>query len=205
MAFGTLKDSVDIGMADSVLRQKIVAQLSSQFPGVYTNQNVAFVGTHSVRLSTSFLFKSSCLTSFLKHAGVGGFLANLLPQVTSLGYVPQSANAIISGTVRAVVKAHSSIAPGRLSVGNSTVLDGNINRSPAAYLANPAAERARYQHDTDRDISVLKFDDASGKARGFMSFYPVHGTSLYGVCFLRWRNRICADRLGLEQHAREHG
>ncbi|TFK97318.1 Neutral/alkaline nonlysosomal ceramidase [Pterulicium gracile] len=151
----------DIGMADSVLRQKIVAQLSSQFPGVYTNQNVAFVGTHS-------------------HAGVGGFLANLLPQVTSLGYVPQSANAIISGTVRAVVKAHSSIAPGRLSVGNSTVLDGNINRSPAAYLANPAAERARYQHDTDRDISVLKFDDASGKARGFMSFYPVHGTSLYG-------------------------
>ena len=75
-----------------------------------------------------------------------------------------------------------SLAPGEHSCGNTTVLDGNINRSPFAYLANPAAERARYEHDQDKDMTLLRFDDQSGNARGFLSFYPVHGTSIYEVC-----------------------
>lgn len=153
---------IDIAMGDTGVRRSIVQQLSSQFPGLYNNENIAFVGTHS-------------------HAGVGGYLENLLPQVTSLGYVKQTADAIISGTVRAVQRAHANLAPGRLSVGNTTILDGNINRSPTAYLANPAAERARYPYDTDKDMSLLRFDDANGNPRGFLSFYPVHGTSLYNV------------------------
>ncbi|KAG2015237.1 ceramidase [Coprinopsis cinerea AmutBmut pab1-1] len=150
----------DVGMGDTGVRRSIVQQLSSQYPGLYSDQNIAFVGTHS-------------------HAGVGGYMENLLPQVTSLGYVKQTADAIVAGTVRAVQRAHASLAPGQLSVGNTTIVDGNINRSPTAYLANPAAERARYQYDTDKDMSLLRFDDANGNARGFLSFYAVHGTSLY--------------------------
>ncbi|TFK19427.1 ceramidase [Coprinopsis marcescibilis] len=128
--------------------------------GLYNDQNIAFVGTHS-------------------HAGVGGYLENLLPQITSLGYVKQTADAIVDGTVLAVQRAHASIAPGRLSVGSTNIVDGNINRSPIAYLANPAEERARYQYDTDKELTLLRFDDDNGNARGFLSFFPVHGTSLY--------------------------
>lgn len=91
----------------------------------------------------------------------------------------------MAGTVLAVKKAHESLAPGSLSLGNTTVLNANINRSPSAYLANPAEERARYQYDQDKDMSLLRFDDASGNARGFLSFFPVHGTSLYEVCVNR--------------------
>lgn len=149
-------------MGDSGVRRSIVAQLSSQFPGVYTDSNIAFVGTH-------------------QHSGVGGYLENLLPQVTSLGYVAQTANAIISGSVLAVQRAHASLAPGKLSLGNTTVLNANINRSPTAYLANPAAERAMYQFDQDKDMTLLRFDDTSGDPRGFLSFFAVHGTSLYEV------------------------
>ncbi|KAL0955527.1 hypothetical protein HGRIS_001765 [Hohenbuehelia grisea] len=152
--------NADIAMGDTGVRRSIVSQLSSQFPGVYTNDNIAFVGTH-------------------QHAGVGGYLENLLPQVTSLGYVKQTADAIVAGTVRAVQRAHGSLAPGKLSLGNTTVLDANINRSPSAYLANPAAERARYEFDQDKDMTLLRFDDASGNARGFLNFFAVHGTSLY--------------------------
>ncbi len=149
-------------MGDTGVRRSIVAQLTAQYPGVYTNENIAFVGTH-------------------QHAGAGGYLENLLPQITSLGYVKLTADAIINGTVRAVQRAHANIAPGKLSLGNATILDANINRSPTAYLANPAEERARYQYDQDKDMTVLRFDDANGNARGLLSFFAVHGTSLYGV------------------------
>ena len=116
-----------------------------------------------------------------QHSGVGGYLENLLPQITSLGYVNETAAAIIQGSVLAVQRAHNSLAPGRLSLGNTTILDANINRSPSAYLANPADERARYQYDQDKDLTLLRFDDAAGNARGFLSFFAVHGTSIYEV------------------------
>ncbi|GLB38061.1 putative neutral/alkaline non-lysosomal ceramidase, C-terminal [Lyophyllum shimeji] len=152
--------NADIAMGDTGVRRSIVSQLSSQFSGLYTNENIAFVGTH-------------------QHSGVGGYLENLLPQITSLGYVKQTADAIVAGTVRAVQRAHASLAPGKLSVGNTTILDANINRSPTAYLANPASERARYQYDQDKEMTVLRFDDNNGNARGLLSFFAVHGTSLY--------------------------
>ena len=154
--------NLDIAMGDTGIRRSIVSALSAKYPELYNNDNIALVSTHS-------------------HSGVGGYVENLLPQLTSLGYVKQTADAIVTGTVLAVQRAHENLAPGSLSIGNTTVLDGNINRSPSAYLANPADERARYQYDQDKDMSLLRFDDASGKARGFISFFPVHGTSLYIV------------------------
>lgn len=149
-------------MGDTGIRRSIVSTLSARYPGLYDDNNIALVSTHS-------------------HSGVGGYLENLLPQITSLGYVKQTADAIVTGTVLAVQRAHESLAPGSLTIGNTTVLDGNINRSPSAYLANPAFERARYQYDQDKDMSLLRFNDANGDARGFISFFPVHGTSLYNV------------------------
>jgi neutral ceramidase len=149
-------------MGDDGVRRSIVSRLSSLFPGVYTDSNIALVGTH-------------------QHSGVGGYLENLLPQVTSLGYVNLTAEAIVTGTVLAVTRAHQSLAPGSLKVGNTTILDANINRSPTAYLANPDAERARYAYDQDKDMTVLRFEDTAGNARGFLSFFAVHGTSLYNV------------------------
>ncbi|KAI0077234.1 Neutral/alkaline nonlysosomal ceramidase [Panus rudis PR-1116 ss-1] len=152
--------NADIAMGDTGIRRSIVQQLSSEFPGVYSNENIALVSTH-------------------QHSGVGGYLENLLPQITSLGHVKQTADAIVAGTVLAVKRAHASLKPGKLSLGNTTVLDANRNRSPSAYLANPAEERARYQYDQDKELTLLRFDDTSGNARGFLSFFAVHGTSIY--------------------------
>ena len=149
-------------MGDTGVRRSIVSELSAQYPGVYTNDNIAFVGTH-------------------QHSGVGGYLENLLPQITALGYVKQTADAIVTGSVLAAQRAHNSLAPGSLGLGNATILNANINRSPSAYLANPATERAMYQYDQDKDMTLLRFNDASGNARGFLSFFAVHGTSLYEV------------------------
>lgn len=150
-------------MGDTGIRRSIVSKLSSLYPQYYSNSNIALSSTH-------------------QHSGVGGYLEDLLPQLTALGYVKETADAIVAGTVLAVQRAHDSLKPGTLSIGNTTILEANINRSPSAYLANPAEERAKYQYDQDKDMSLLRFDDADGNARGFISFFPVHGTSLYEVC-----------------------
>ncbi|QRV98314.1 hypothetical protein RhiJN_26333 [Ceratobasidium sp. AG-Ba] len=165
----TAKDRIlfvnsDLQSGDTAVRKGILDRLQVLYPGLYTEANFALVGTHS-------------------HAGVAGFLNNLLPQLTSLGFVKQTYDAIVNGTVLAVQRAHESLALGTLSVGNVTVLDTNINRSPFAYEANPASERAKLQFETIflqiPELHLLKFKSSNGTDRGFLSFFPVHGTSLY--------------------------
>ncbi|KAI9508374.1 Neutral/alkaline nonlysosomal ceramidase [Russula earlei] len=152
--------NADIAFGDTGIRRSIISNLTELFPGVYSERNVAIVSTH-------------------QHAGVGGYPENLLPQITSLGYVPETAAAIVQGTVLAVRRAHGNLAPGSLALGNITINGGNRNRSPSAYLANPAEERAQYDGDQDTALTLLKFAYANGTARGFLSFFAVHGTSLY--------------------------
>ncbi|KAF8840456.1 Neutral/alkaline nonlysosomal ceramidase [Paxillus ammoniavirescens] len=154
--------SSDICMGDTGVRRSILSALSSDpvFGGLYTASNTALVGTHS-------------------HSGVGGYLEDLLPQVSSLGYVNQTAQAIVDGTLEAIRKAHISLAPGSVRAGNTTLSGANRNRSPSAYVANPEDERARYQYDQDKELSVLRLDDTNGNPRGLISFFAVHGTSLY--------------------------
>ncbi|KAJ7815949.1 Neutral/alkaline nonlysosomal ceramidase [Mycena olivaceomarginata] len=152
--------NADIAMGDTGVRRAILAQLATKYGGLYTAQNVAIGSTH-------------------QHSGVGGYLENLLPQLTALGFVKQTYDAIVTGVVLAIDRAHNSLAPGTLSLGNATVTGGNINRSPTAYLANPAAERALYDNprdggDQDKVMSLLSFGN-----RGFLSWFPVHGTSIY--------------------------
>ncbi|KAJ7072962.1 Neutral/alkaline nonlysosomal ceramidase [Mycena amicta] len=161
--------NADIGMGDTGVRRALLSALSQEFGNeTYHAGNVAFVGTH-------------------QHSGVGGYLENLLPQLTALGFSNQSFSAIVTGSLRAARRAHASLAPGTLSVGSTRVEQGSRNRSPTAYLANPAAERARYKTnggadgDQEWNMSVLRFDGASGQAdgRGFLGFFAVHGTSVY--------------------------
>ncbi|KAF7317824.1 hypothetical protein MKEN_00870300 [Mycena kentingensis (nom. inval.)] len=161
--------NADIAMGDTGVRRALLRAFSAEFgSGTYHAGNVAFVGTH-------------------QHSGVGGYLENLLPQLTALGLSNQSFNAIVDGSVLATRRAHASLAPGTLSLGAGRVEQGSRNRSPTAYLANPAAERAKYASnggengDQEWNMSVLRFDSSSNKVdgRGFMSFFAVHGTSVY--------------------------
>lgn len=59
------------------------------------------------------------------------------------------------------------------------VENAGINRSPSAYLLNPAEERARYPSNVDKEMTLLKFvDSATGKSVGAFSWYATHGTSM---------------------------
>ena len=118
----------------------------------------------------------------------------LLPQITSKGFDSQSYKAIVDGAILSIRRAHESLEPGYLSVGTTKVDGANINRSLFAYLANPEAERARYNASSagaaaadgddgsvEKDMTLVKFQRASdGKNIGALTWFPTHGTSLHG-------------------------
>ena len=61
--------------------------------------------------------------------------------------------------MQAIRRAHEDVKPGVLQVSAGELLDANANRSPTAYLANPPQERARYKHNTDKIMTLLKVLD----------------------------------------------
>ncbi|KAL9004939.1 MAG: hypothetical protein Q9188_002258 [Gyalolechia gomerana] len=155
---------LDTQSGDTAVRHGILEGLNELGPeyGVYGKDNVAVTGTHS-------------------HSGPGAWLNYLLPQITSKGFEKQSYRAIVDGALLSIQRAHESLAPGFLSVAKTRIQDANTNRSPYAYLANPEEERARYDHDVDKTMTMLKFQRAAdGRDIGVLTWYPVHGTSMLG-------------------------
>lgn len=140
----------DLQSGDTAVRNGVLENLSAMYGNLYTKDNVAVVGTHN-------------------HNGPGAWLNYLLPQVTTLGFEPESYAAIVNGIVLSVQRAHDSLAPGFLSLNKGLVQDANANRSPAAYLANPEAERAQFESvggDVDKEMTVLSFYKEDGTAIG---------------------------------------
>lgn len=61
-------------------------------------------------------------------------------------------------------------------------LDANINRSPYSYLANPAAERAQYDYDVDKGLTMLRFQRASdGLNMGVLAWHAVNTPLRYFI------------------------
>ncbi|QIX00321.1 hypothetical protein AMS68_005838 [Peltaster fructicola] len=158
---------LDTQSGDTAVRHGILEALKALGGeyALYGNQNVAVSGTHS-------------------HSGPGAWVNYLLPQITSYGFHKPSYQAIVDGAITSIKRAHESLAPGRLAVGTAVTHDTNANRSPYAYTANPLTERQRYgKDDVDKNMTVLKFThsiDGFEKDIGILSWFPVHGTSMYG-------------------------
>ena len=155
---------LDTQSGDTAVRHGILqglSELGTEYT-VYGPDNVAVTGTHS-------------------HSGPGAWLNYLLPQITSKGFDKQSYQAIVDGALLSIRRAHESVTPGYLTFGSIDIDNANINRSPYAYLANPAEERDRYRHDVDKTMTMLRFQRAKdSESIGVLTWFPVHGTSMLG-------------------------
>ncbi|KAK6344297.1 hypothetical protein TWF696_007937 [Orbilia brochopaga] len=167
---------IDTACGDTAIRYGVLSGLAALGGdyAMYKQGNVALTGTHS-------------------HAGPGGFMNYLLPQVTSLGFDKQNYQAIVDGTVLSIRRAHDSLAEGYLTSGNTKIQNAAINRSPYAYQANSAEERAKYNADVDQTLTMLRFTRASDKQHiGVLTWFSVHGTSMLGNNTL-----VAADNKGV--------
>lgn len=157
---------LDTQSGDTAVRYGILEALAGlgEEYAMYGQQNVAVTGTHS-------------------HSGPGAWLNYLLPQITSKGFNKDSYQAIVDGAVTSIKIAHSNLAPGHLSIGTTELEDASASRSPYAYLQNPADERARYDNNVDKTLTLLRFThttDSDDKDVGILTWFAVHGTSMYG-------------------------
>ncbi|XP_063949298.1 neutral ceramidase 2-like [Daucus carota subsp. sativus] len=152
--------NLDAGMASQLVTIKVLERLQKRYGKLYTEENVAISGTHT-------------------HAGPGGYLQYVVYIITSLGFVPQSFEAILTAIELSIVQAHENLKPGSIFINQGDLVNGGVNRSPSAYLFNPPEERARYAQNVDTQMTLLKFvDGKSGKSIGAFNWFATHGTSM---------------------------
>ncbi|XP_077987550.1 putative neutral ceramidase C [Glandiceps talaboti] len=181
--------NADIGMGSQIVRLKLIERLEALYPGMYNDQNVAFSGQHT-------------------HSGPGGYQQYLLYDITSLGFVESSFQAILDGIEMSIQRAHDSLQPGYIYSNRGELVDpsgqdihwANRNRSPFAYEANPQEERDKYDYDVDKTMTLLKFVAQDGQDLGLLSWFAVHPTSMNNTNHL-----ISGDNKGyasylMEQH-----
>ncbi|XVF05395.1 hypothetical protein REPUB_Repub05bG0168300 [Reevesia pubescens] len=151
--------NLDACMASQLVTIKVLERLKARYGDLYTEQNVAISGIHT-------------------HAGPGGYLQYVVYLVTSLGFVRQSFDALVDGIEKSIVQAHENLRPGSIFVNKGELLDAGVNRSPSAYLNNPASERSKYKYDVDKEMTLLKFVDDQWGPVGSFNWFATHGTSM---------------------------
>ncbi|KAI4305113.1 hypothetical protein L6164_028499 [Bauhinia variegata] len=151
--------NLDAGMASQLVTIKVIERLKARYGDLYTEKNVAISGIHT-------------------HAGPGGYLQYVVYLVTSLGFVRQSFDAIVDGIEKSIIQAHENLQPGSIFINKGELFDAGVNRSPSAYLNNPAAERSKYKYDVDKEMTLLKFVDEELGPIGSFNWFATHGTSM---------------------------
>ncbi|MBJ6760218.1 neutral/alkaline ceramidase [Myxococcaceae bacterium JPH2] len=151
--------SADLGMVFQAVKQQVVERLRARFGDLYTEDNVLLSATHT-------------------HSGPGGYSHYTLYNLTTFGFVPQNFEAIVSGIVDSISRAHARLAPGTLRLAAGELLGASRNRSPLAYQLNPPEERERYTTDVDTRMTLLRLSRTDGKEVGLIDWFAVHATSM---------------------------
>lgn len=164
--------SVDSAMIGNDIRQEVLRKLKTQFGDMYTERNVMISGTHT-------------------HSAPGGFMLDVIFDLTTFGFVRESFDAIVNGITKSIQRAHNAVVPGRIFITQGKILDANINRSPQAYLNNPKSERDKYEYDVDKTLTQMQFIGADDKPLGVINWFAVHPTSMNNTNHL-----VSSDNVG---------
>lgn len=169
----------DLGMVFQGVQQAVLAQLKAKYGNLYSAENVVLAATHT-------------------HGGPGGFSHYALYNFTTWGYNKRTFDAIVSGIVAAIDKAHRDVKPGSIHIGRGQLLDASNNRSLPAFLRNPQAERAAMGNVIDPEMTVLRFKQGNTDV-GVLTWFATHGVSMSSHNHL-----ITPDNKGYAQYRWEH-
>ncbi len=150
--------SVDIGSIEHNVVLEVVDRLQERFGDVYSLDNIILTATHT-------------------HAGPAGYWHSRTEFGLSGSFYKKHFERIVSGIVTSIVRAHENIQPGQILINKGQVEGAGANRSMAAYNANPAEERARYESPMDKEMTLLKLVGPGGPI-GLVNWFAVHPTSM---------------------------
>jgi len=151
--------SADLHSISQAVKLGVVKMLKRKY-GVrlYSRDNVLISATHT-------------------HSGPGGFSRYRLYLFPYLKFNKQNYKVIVDGIFRSIVKAHEGLKPGTIRVASAELLGASINRSPIPYRRNEDRD-IRPGYDTNKLMTVLRLDNATGHAVGMISWFAVHATSM---------------------------
>jgi len=133
------------------VRLSVVDNLRAKYGDLYSLDNVIVSATHT-------------------HSAPGGYSHGS-------SFSEEFFDTVVSGVTEAIDRAHQNLKPGHILIGEQEVEGAGAQRSLPAYMQNPEEERARYQHDTDRNMTLLKLVQEDG-AVSVLNWFAVHPTSL---------------------------
>src|SRR5690606_32874732 len=126
----------DIWSCTQAVKMEVIKRLKENYGNIYTINNVLISGTHT-------------------HSGPGGYSHYALYNLSILGFDKQNFECIVNGIVQSIIRAHNNLEPGKIYINTGEIEDCGNNRSPIAYNNNPAEEKLRYKHDTDKEMLLL--------------------------------------------------
>lgn len=150
--------SIDVGSIDHNTSLEVVDRLKARYGDLYRLDNVIISATHT-------------------HATPGGLWHTRAVMGLAGSFYPEFFDHVVSGIVGAVEAAHVDLKPGTIRINEGEIEGTGANRSMTAYEQNPAAERARYAHPIDREMTLLRFEDEAGPV-GLLNWHAVHPTSM---------------------------
>lgn len=101
---------------------------------------------------------------------------------------------------QSITNAHNNLQNGRIYIGETEVLEANINRSPSSYLHNPEEERSQYQYDTDKTLTQIRFVSEDNEVIGAINWFAVHPTSMNNTNHFVSSDNVGYAAILLEQH-----
>lgn len=135
------------------------------------------------------------------HGAPGGYHHHLSSSVLGGDFFEQGFQALVDGIAEAITAADADLKPGKIFLAQGDVAEANANRSSIAYRNNPEAERAQYQHDVDKGMTLLKFVRDDGVV-GLLNWFAVHPTSVsYHYKLTTSDNKGYAAALVEQRHA----
>nr|CAD7453801.1 unnamed protein product [Timema tahoe] len=152
---------------------QVLANLQKLYGETYTKHNLLLSGTHT-------------------HSAPGGFMMDLLYDISILGFLQETFDAYVDGITMSVRRAHENTRRGRIFINMGEVEGANINRSPTAYENNPETERRKYASNVDKTLVQLRFDSLEGQPLGALHWFAVHPTSMNNTNVF-----ISSDNVGL--------
>lgn len=149
---------VDLGSVTFELFRTVLERLAVRFGDRYHAGNVIVAATHT-------------------HAAPGGYWHYGANTPIGMPLYGEYFDQIVDGIADSIIAAHESLRPGAVLVAKGIVENAGSQRSAPAYRANPPEERARYDADTDREMTLLKLIGADGPI-GTINWFAVHPTSM---------------------------
>ena len=161
------------------LRDELVRRIQAAYPGQFGEENIMVTASHT-------------------HATPGGISHHMLFNVTTLGFHPDTFNAQVEGSMKALDAATKDLAPGNVTVSRSSLTQVGRNRSMAAYTGNREELRRQLVNGVDPTDMTLRLE-RNGTTRAVINWFAIHPTSLTTKNTL-----VSSDNKGYAQYLLEH-